>query len=707
LGAFTNIDGEYFIKNIPVGTYIAQAALIGHDFDVKNDIVIDPTRIIELNFSLRETPLEYDQVVVKPSYFAKSPDFELSTQIQSNEEIRRLPGGFEDVVRAVSILPGVAQAQNGRNDLIIRGGAPSENLYVVENLESYNINHFGTQGASGGPLSFINLDYIEETSFSTGGFGVKYGDKLSSVLNIDLRKGRTDRLGGKGTISASQFGLDLEGPLRKKGSFLLSARRSYLDFIFKASGFSFVPEYWDFIGKADYNIGKSDDISFLATGALDNVKYFNDSQEDLFDNSRVLGSDQNQAITGITWRHLIPKGYSKLTLGFNYIEYFYQQNDSLLNPIFRNKSTENELYIKSEIVYQLNKSFEATMGIKTQHIDFQNDVLISNFITDFGDSLAIDKLFKTQTTKASTFLQFSYYNNWFRLTLGSRADYFDLIKDKYVISPRIQSSIILDSETNINISYGNYYQSPSYIWLIANPTNRQLSFLKTDQYIAGIERFVRRDTKISLESYYKRYSNYPTSIDRPYLILANTGAGFGGAEEGFASFGLDRLVDSGDGQSWGIELFLQKKYSELPYYGLFSIGYGQSEFTALDEVSRPSNWDQRWIANLGGGYIFNSNWEVGLKFRLATGRPYTPFNDDGTKNISSYNTERLSVNHSLDVRIDKRWMFDKWMMVTYVDVQNIYNRRQKDIPRWNERDGTIDNEAGIGILPTIGLSVSF
>jgi hypothetical protein len=707
LGAATNIDGDYLISNIPVGTYVIQASLIGYDYDVKNDVVIDPTKVIELNFALKENPIDYGKIVVTPDYFTKSPDFELSTQVQSNEEIRRLPGGFEDVVRAVSILPGVAQAQNGRNDLIIRGGAPSENLYVVDNLESNNINHFGTQGASGGPLSFINLDYVEETSFTTGGFGVRYGDKLSSVLNIDLRKGRTDRLGGKATISASQFGLDFEGPLSNNGSFLLSARRSYLDLIFKASGFSFVPEYWDFISKADYRIGKSDNISFLVTGALDRVKYFNDTPDDLFDNSRVLGSDQDQAISGITWQHLIQNGFTNLTIGYNFADYFYQQNDSLLNPIFRNKSTENEIYVKGEIIFQFSREFEVTAGLKTQHLNFQNDVLISGFFTDYGDSLAIDRLFEASATKASSFAQFSYYKKWFKLTAGLRGDYFDLIKDKYAISPRLQGSISLSEVTDINLSFGQYFQSPSNIWLIANSINRGLSFIKANQYIAGIERLLRRDVKASLETYYKTYHDYPSSLDRPYLIMANTGAGFGGADEGFASFGLDRLASDGKGRSWGIEFLVQKKYSEIPCYGIISVGYGHSKFTAIDGITRPSNWDQRWIINLGGGYIFNSNWEIGTKFRLATGRPYTPFNDDGTKDISAYNTDRIDVNHSLDFRLDRRWMFDNWMMVTYIDIQNVYNRRQKDIPRWNERDGSVDDEAGIGILPTIGISVSF
>ncbi|MEX2089379.1 MAG: TonB-dependent receptor, partial [Bacteroidota bacterium] len=248
LGGATNLEGNFVIENVPVGPHSLRASIIGYLAMVKTDIVVSTVRPVEVLFVLSETVLEVGEVQVTAEYFLKLPETPLSTQIQTNEEIRRLPGGFEDVVRAISILPGVAQVQPGRNDLIVRGGAPSENLYVVDNIEVPNINHFGTQGSSGGPLSFINLDFVESTSFSTGGFGARYGDRISSVLRIDLRDGYGGSLGGKATIAATQFGLHLEGS-SDGGSYILSARRSYLDFIFKAAGFGFVPEYWDFMGK--------------------------------------------------------------------------------------------------------------------------------------------------------------------------------------------------------------------------------------------------------------------------------------------------------------------------------------------------------------------------------------------------------------------------------------------------------------------------
>jgi hypothetical protein len=189
--------------------------------------------------------------------------------------------------------------------------------------------------------------------------------------------------------------------------------------------------------------------------------------------------------------------------------------------------------------------------------------------------------------------------------------------------------------------------------------------------------------------------------------MANTGAGFGGSQESFASFGLDPLVSAGSGNTRGIEIALQKKISEVPCYGIFSLSYNESRFTALDGIARPNSFDQRWILNIGGGYIFNERWEVSAKFRFATGRPYTPYNADGTQSPMQYNTDRVDANHSLDLRVDRRWLFSRWSLITYLDVQNVYNRKPLDVPRYNERIQQTEQPDAIGILPSIGISAEF
>jgi len=706
-GTTSNTEGNFSIKNVAIGTCQVRVSSIGFETRVITDVVVNNTKPAELKVSLRETGLELETTEVVATYFSKNSDAPLSTQTQSNEEIRRLPGGLEDVVRAISILPGVAQVQAGRNDLIVRGGAPSENLYVIDNLEIPNINHFGTQGASGGPLSFINLDYVRGTQFSSGGFGVRYGDKLSSVLTLDLQDGRKDKLGGKLTISASQFGVNLEGPINEQNSFLFSARRSYLDFIFKAAGFSFVPEYWDFLGKSSFKLDSKNSISFVGIGVLDNVKYFNSTSEKRFDNSRVLGSDQRQFIFGATWKHLAPSGYTNVTLGQTNVDYDYVQRDTVLQPVFSNTSFEYETSLRGEMVMQVGEHSELTFGAIGKIVNFSSSMFLRQFLTDYGQNISVNAQYDTMALKAGFYTQFSRSIAPWKFTFGLRSDYFNLLEKNIVLSPRFSVSYKFSSSTSVTASVGKYFQSPSYIWLVSNPANRNLRFINVNQYILGVEQTMRSDTKISIEGYVKKYSDYPASIKQPFLVLANSGAGFGGREESFASFGVDSLASKGNGEARGIEFFIQKKLSEIPCYGTFGISYSQSKFTALDGKERASSFDQRWIINIGGGYIFDEAWEVGTKFRFATGRPYTPYASSGTKNIDLYNTVRVGNNHSLDVRIDRRWMMKNWMLVTYIDVQNVYNKKPLDVPRFNERTMRVEQNDAIGILPSIGISAEF
>jgi hypothetical protein len=706
-GSTTDQNGEFIINNVPVGSYQLKASAIGYETIIKPDIIVNSVRPVSIDFALKESVIQIQDVTVTSDYFQKDPHQVTSVTSFSYEEIRRAPGGFEDVIRALSILPGVAQADAGRNDLIVRGGAPSENLYIVDGFMVPNINHFGSQGATGGPLSYINLDYVKETTFSTGGFSAMYGDKLSSVLKIDLRDGRSDRIGGKATISATQFGLDAEGPLNKNSNFILSARRSYLDLIFKAAGFGFVPEYYDLLTKYSYKFDNSNSLSYLFVSAFDNVRYFNDTQDQRYDNSRTLGSNQIQYLTGVQFRHLFNNGFYNISLSRNFVDYKTSQRDSMLNYIFQNNSREAENVLNGDLVYKLSPTSEINIGAFAKLILFNADLKLPDFITTFGDTLNVNK-----TIKKSDFLKFGFYSQYsdliasrFKVNLGIRLDYFNEITNKLNLSPRFAISYLLSDITSINFSTGIYYQNPSYIWLTGNEINKNLKSIRADHYVLGLENRLDKDLLLKIEGFYKNYKNYPASTLRKYLVLANTGAGFAGAEDNFSSFGLEPLVSDGKGDVKGVELLLQKKSSDSPYYGIFSLTFSKSYFTALDGIRRIGSYDQKWIINLSGGYIFDEKWELSSKFRFSTGKPFTPFNPDGSQNVLNYNLLRLDANHSLDVRLDRRWNFNNWMLITYIDIQNIYNHRNIGLITWDERTKQVDKEASIGILPSIGISI--
>lgn len=710
LGAATDANGNFIIKNVSSNTYQLRASIIGYRSQIKTDVVVQPGKVTQVDFELTAETIQLNNVVVRADYFNRNILQPNSIRSFSYEEIRRSPGGFEDVVRALSILPGVAQADAGRNDLIVRGGAPSENLYVVDGLEIPNINHFGTQGATGGPLSYINLDFVRETSFSTGGFPVMYGDKLSSTLKIDLRQGRNDRVGGKATISATQFGLNLEGPaLTDNSNFIFSVRRSYLDFIFKAAGFAFVPEYYDLLSKYEYKIDNKNSLSFLFIGAFDNVKFFNDTPEKRFDNSRILGSDQTQYATGLSYRRLFSNGFMNISLSRNFTDFNSIQSDTLLNPIFKNISREEENNLKLDVVHKFSPTVEMNFGVSSKLIEFDSDILFPFFITSFGDTLSITSLNKSQNFfKGASYINFNFlFFNRLVTNVGVRFDYFDALNTKYYLSPRFSLSYPLTSITNLNFSTGIYHQSPSYIWLIADKSNKDLKSIKVNQYILGFDHQLNEDALLKVEGFIKDYTNYPTSKVRPYLVLANTGAGFSGSDDNFSSFGLEPLVSAGLGISRGIELSVQKKLSDTPYYGIFSFTYAKTDFSSLDGIKRDGAYDQNWIINLSGGYKISKHWEVSTKFRFASGRPYTPFQSDGTQLVSDYNSRRLKSAHSLDLRVDRRWNFQGWSLITYLDIQNIYNQKNLSGIRWDRQKNQVDESSSIGILPSIGISAEF
>ena len=705
-GAASDLEGKFIIDRLPLGTYLLRVDYIGYSPRTVSDIVVKLSHPAMVNIDIQESVLELEAAIVVADYFTRSQDTPASTQVQSSEEIRRLPGGFEDVVRAISILPGVAQADAGRNDLVVRGGAPSENLYIIDNIEVPNINHFGNQGASGGPQSYINLDFVDETSFSTGGFTAKYGDRLSSVLDISLREGLEDQFASKTTISASQFGFNLEGGLPQDGNFLFSVRRSYLDFLFKAAGFGFVPEYWDFLGKASFNLNQTDQLTFLGIAALDNVKWFNDTEEQRNSNSQVLGSDQQQFVAGVSYQHLLDSGLFTVALSQVNVDYAFSQKDANLEPIFQNISYDRQTNLKADGVWRLNRNLRLSSGVKLNRTHFYSDLVLNQTDVPGIGTLSVEEEYAKVGWKSGAYAQLA--QRFFRLnyTAGIRVDNFTILVAKPVVSPRFSVSYSLTGELTSSLSLGRYNQYPSTIWLVAEESNRDLEPIKADQVVVGLEYLWRPDTRVSLETYTKQYHNYPVSLTRPYLVMVNTGAGWGGSQEGFASFGVDPLSSEGSGWARGMELFIQKKMSEVPCYGTVSISYNQSKFTALDGIERPGSFDQTWIINLGGGYIVSEKWEFSTKFRYATGRPYTPLDENGQQMISVYNSVRLDPNHSLDVRVDRRWG-GSWGLISYIDIQNIYNKKPAVIPAIDPNTGEISKGAALGLLPSIGISAEF
>lgn len=728
LGASTDLEGKFIIEGLSIGTYRLEISYIGYMTQKVTDIVVKHNKPAMVNIQLMEQIIESERIVVTAGYFVEETMTQPSTIGLQREEIRRFPGGFEDVIRTVSTLPGIAiNLSGGRNDLLVRGGGPSENLYVIENIEVPNINHFGTQGTGSGSLSFVNLDFVENVSFSTGGFTPEYGDKMSSTLALNMSRGRSDQFGGKLLISATQYGFNLEGPLGNSGDFIFSARQSYLDLIFKAAGLPFVPVYTDFNFLAHYDISDRDKLFVLGLAAIDQVDRDLSTDENRVVNAGIMDNTQNQYISGLNYRRLLGNGYFDLTLGYNSYNYKFNQIDEFGEKYFDSQAIENELSIKVQYFVGLSKSFGLLSGGSVKNVNVDNVTVFADTIYDrSGNRVPVESLGLTQYTdlqadgrKYAAFIKADWnVTSSLSLNLGLRLDHYSFLNSPNYLAPRFNLKYKLTKSLSLKGSLGIYYQSPSYVWMV-NEENRDLDALENNMAIIGIDYLIQDDLRMSVETFYKRYDNLPTGTIpdvNDYLVITNTGTGYGGREDDFQSFGYFPMVSDGTGTAYGFEWLLQKKFSKVPCYGQISFSYGKSEFIAGNGLMYPGQYDQRIIVNIAGGYKFNENWEISSKFRYYIGVPYTPVYrpDDNPLNPGSiqnlpdeYLSNRLDSEGIWDVRVDRYFNFSSWRLVVFLDVQNILNVKYQTRPTYDFWKDEVVTQNSIGILPTIGISAEF
>ncbi len=713
-GLFTKTreDGSFRITGIPVGDYEIEFTSVSYQPYIQTDVVISTGSERELFIELIGVSTE--EVLVEDARFQKPQDVSTSYKSLTFEEIRRYPGGLEDIGRVIQSLPGISLSSDGRNDILVRGGSPSENLFVVDGFEVNNINHFGSQGATGGPVSILNLDFVREVNFLTGGFSAKFGDKLSSVVEINQRTGNSEKFYGKINLSGTGFGANFEGPLplKTKSSWLISARRSYLDIIFNAAGFSFIPEYTDFQAKADIKLNDRNYIEFNSFAALDKVRFNNNTEENKQDNLRILTNNQNSYSSGIAWKSLISSSsYLRTSVARNFTKYFFSKRDSNFTETFRNSSKEGDVQLKLEYYHTLKNGTLFSAGATFKTILLNYDInksadTLSVIDPNTGNYLvlpAVSVLLNERTSKASA--HFELIRTLFgklKFTAGIRYDFIEMLNRKNYFSPRTSISFTASPKLTFNLAYGIFHQAPSYIWIAGVPGNEELRDIRADHYIAGMEYLFDESTKLTFEIYYKDYKYYPVSERRPYVILANN-ASF----ESENSFGLEKLLSEGSGNAKGFELFLQKALKNN-FYGSLSFSYSDVKYRALDGIERRSDWDNRFVFNINAGYKPGKMWELSAKFRLAGGRPYTPINPaDGSINYDQYNSEKFPVYHRLDVRAEKKWMFNAWALTTYIDIQNIYNKENLFEYRWDPFERKVIENRNLGILPTIGISAEF
>ena len=726
----TDENGYFQIPDLPTTSYNVTVRFIGFKSQTKFNVIVKSVGNQSLDYTLSPTNELLDEVILMESPFKTSIETPLSTQTFSAVEIETYPGGNNDITRVIQSLPGISPSVGGfRNDIIIRGGGPNETVYYLDGIEIPNINHFSTQGSSGGPVGLVNISFIKDVTLSTSSFGAEYDNALSGVLSFTQKNPNTERFSGNFRFGSSEAGITFEGPLNEKTSYIFSLRRSYLQFIFKAFGFSFLPDYWDYQMKISHRIDDHNFLNFIGIGSIDKLTV-NEPDEYSFENQSTIEQipiiNQNTSTFGISWKRIYKQnnGFFNISLSSNRLKNDFerfQDNVNKTDKVYSNISSEEETKLRF-ISSQNFIDFKFSVGGNIQYSKYLNNTLYPFFEIDYETSIDLIKYgFFIKSSKM-------FFDDKLGVSLGIRVDQdnFTLNNNFFEnLSPRIALSwsISEDDKWKVNLTSGRYFKIPTYTSLgfknlSNNFINNDSEYTRSDHLVFGIEYNNTDSSRFSLEAFNKKYYNYPVSVN-DMVSLANKGGDF-------EVLGNEDVSTSGRGKSYGIEFLYQQKLKNN-FYGILSYTFFYSKFSGFDEVFLPSVWDNRNLISFTGGYKLKKNWEISSKLRFTDKTPYAPINNK----LSSQSYPEIVFDYSqlgnyyldsflkLDVRIDKRWNFKTTSMNFYIDIENLLlneipippeyglerDNNQNVILPWNLIEVESDNRNSI--IPSIGFVFDF
>jgi outer membrane receptor for ferrienterochelin and colicin len=700
-----------FISLLP-GTYAIKISGLGIQDKLLTNVIVTSGNENTFTIELEPTVNQLNAVTVsgrRNTAKATTLESPLSIQRLTAEEIKANPGGNFDISKVIQSLPGVGGGAAGgtfRNDIIIRGGAPSENVFYLDGIEVPIINHFSTQGSGGGPQGILNVSFIQDVKLSTSAFDARYDNALSSVFQFKQKNGNANKLQGNFRMSGTEVAATLDGPISKKTTFLASVRRSYLELLFQALDLPIRPNYWDYQFKTTTKINDKTTLTTLGLAAIDEFRLAAPREatpEKLFAiNNNPLVNQWNYTL-GVSLRKLIQDGYWNLSISRNTLDnqadrYEDNEKPSDATRTYQIRSNETENKLRFDVTKNIN-NISLSYGLVGQYVQFDN-AFYQLFRPALKDSTGktIQNVITFNTNTGVNFLRYGgfvqlgtrLFDDRLAVSTGIRADAnsFEASSQNPLdqLSPRISLSYALSNALNFSASYGTYYRLPSYTQLAYsnNGFTNPGKYIQSNHYVAGLEYLPSSTTRFTFEGFYKGYKNYPVSI-LDEISLANKGIEFG-------AIGNEPIQQDGTGRAYGFEFFAQKKLTEK-FFGVLSYTLYWSEFSGLDKKIKPASWDNRHLISTTVGYKLPKNWELGVKFRYQGAAPYTPYNleqsrlnfltlGSGVFDYDQVNTLRLKAFHSGDIRLDKKWNYKKTTFDFYIDIQNFYASKSTGSPQY-------------------------
>ncbi len=767
-GAATDQTGRFTIRGIPAGSQHMRITMIGYEPYIALNLMITAARPIIIEADLIAKPIEIEAVEVTGEAFTRSTAATVSTLHVDNIEMRSDPGGVYDVQRVVQSLPSVTTASDQENEIITRGGLPGENLFLMDDIEISNPNHFGFEGAGGGPINMINTLFARQIEFTPGAFSVKYGDKASSVMDISLREG--SRMGFEMDLDMSMagIGVNAEGPLfHGKGSFLGGSKFSFLDLIVKSFGMTAIPRYNNHQIKFVYDI--KPDLRLIVNGLAGFDEINIQAENDVVTyGAESVDYEGNTLAGGVSLQKLLGKrGYGLTTFSaVQKYSYSWVYNSGNRDDVWFTRDDRNVDYtLKTNWVINFAKG-TLTLGGSAKNLNLNYDEWAktdTTFIYDItkwdGEKWLVDapdRIAITNIQPEFNFIEkgsewkFAKYVQWKMrigkkgtLTTGLRGDYF-LATEELVFSPRLNIQTKINPITTVHLGIGRQYQYPDNYLILRTEKNRNLKAKYSDQIVLGIERFMGTDFRVSIETYYKKYENIPTQYywTHPMEIYPDTLAH------------VKQWLNEGKGKSYGFEVFMQKKLTRH-WHGILSYAWNHSQGKDIRRLygsSQPGDppmkgdwydwdFDIRHQLTMVGGWkkkfhkvdwyneLKQETWykiasnifgiinpladelELSFRFSYNTGRPYTPREYHPELRSwnpieTEWNTSRYPEYHRFDIMVIRRYMFKKMNLVTYVDIMNVYDRNNIWDFQYND-DGTKGTVWQYKTMPIGGITIEF
>ena len=739
-GTTTDVDGYFSISDVRPGRHTLRITYLGYEARQVPNVLVTAGKDVTLDLSLTESVTSLETVTVRAGTEAGAVNEMslLSTQQFTAEQVNRFAGGRADVSRLAGNLAGVSTADDSRNDIVIRGNSPAGLLWQLEGIPIPNPNHFSTLGTTGGPVSALNPNMLASSDFATSAFAAEYGNALSGVFDLRLRRGNRERyefMGQVGTFS----GLEAmaEGPLKNKGSFVASFRNSFVGLASELGidiGTNATPDYRDLTFNVDFGNGKAGNWSVFGIGGTSRIDFLASDVDslDLFANPNRntyprsyfgVGGLRHNLITGEnTYLRTV---VSANLQGNTYREYAVDEalNDGTLFTEVDDRTVGYS--VKSYLNSKLSRRSTLRTGLQAELKQITTRVEDRDGQPDRdGDGLRdLDLLrdFDGGFTVLQGFAQLQHRagERW-TVNAGLHLQYFTL-NASYATEPRVSLAYRASEALTLTTGYGRHAQVPALpVFFFRDFTtgqpdaNRELDFLRANHFVAGAETRIGPNWRVKSEIYYQRLFDVPVDAFPSGFSLLNAGADFVFPERG-------TLVNEGTGRNYGLELTLDRTFANN-WYLLATGSRFESRYTGSDGVERNTAFNNRYVGNVLGGKEWPFGREKRHRLTLNTrvtgsgGRYYTPVDlaasrvaETDIRDESAYFSRRYAGYFRWDLKFGVQWNARnrKFSQSFFVDLQNLTNRENIFQERYNPVTGRVNTAYQSGFFPDLQYRIQF